>query len=62
MDFMRVKENLLWARTSHNVEELRQSLLGFKRLDHENRISQPHGYKTPAPARRKQSQALPLEA
>ena len=57
-----LKENLLWVRTFHNVEELRQSLLEFKRIYHENRSSQGHGYQTPAQARREQSQALPPAA
>ncbi len=52
-----LKENLPWVRTFHNVEELRQSLLEFKRLYHENWIIQRHGYKTPSQARREQSQA-----
>jgi len=57
-----LKENLLWVRTFPNVEELRQSLLEFKRIYNENWIIQRHGYKTPAQARREQSQALPLAA
>jgi hypothetical protein len=50
------------VRTFHNVEELRQSLLEFKHIYHENWVIQRHGYKTPAQARREQSQALPLAA
>jgi len=57
-----LKENLLWVRTFHNVEELRQSLLEFKPIYHENWIIRRHGYKTPAHARQEQSQALPLAA
>jgi putative transposase len=57
-----LKENLLWVRTFHNVEELRQSLLEFKPDDNGNWIIQRHGNKTPAQARREQSRALPLAA
>ena len=57
-----IKENLLWVRTFHNVEELRQALLEFKRMYHEHWILQRHGYQTTAQARREQPQALPLAA
>jgi len=57
-----LKENLLWVRTFHNVEALRQSLLEFKRICNENWIIRRHGYKTSAQAGREQSQALPLAA
>ena len=52
-----LKENLLWVRTFLNVEELRQSLLEFKRIYNENWIIQRHGYQTPAQARREKSLA-----
>lgn len=61
--FVRIlKENLLWVRTFHTVEELRQALLEFKRIYNENWIIQRHGYKTPAQVRLEQSQAWPLAA
>ncbi len=47
---------------SHNIEELPQSLLEFKRIYNENWSIQRHGYKTPVQARREQSQALPPAA
>ena len=61
--FVRIlKENLLWVRTFHTIEELRQALLEFKRIYNENWIIQRHGYKTPAQVRMEQSQAWPPAA
>lgn len=61
--FVRIlKENLLWVKNFATVEDLRQTLLDFKRTYNENWIIQRHGYQTPAQVRRGQLQALPLAA
>jgi len=46
-----LKENLLWVRTFETVEELRLSLLEFKKNYNEQWIIQRLGYKTPTQAR-----------
>ena len=57
-----LKENLLWVRTFHTVEELRQALLEFQHTYNNHWIIERHGYKTPAQVRLEQSQALSLAA
>jgi hypothetical protein len=42
-----LKENPLWVGPFHNIEELGQSLLEFKRIYNESWIIQRQGYKTP---------------
>jgi putative transposase len=49
-----LKENLLWIKTFHTIEELRQELLLFQRLYNEAWIIARHGYKTPAQVRQEQ--------
>lgn len=53
-----LKENLLWLKTFHTIEELRQALLLFQRLYNESWIIARHGYKTPTQVRQEQMHAL----
>ncbi|MGQ9920842.1 MAG: hypothetical protein ACUVRZ_05875 [Desulfobacca sp.] len=57
-----LKENLLWVQDFSKVEELRLALLDSKRTYNRNRITQRHGYKTPAQVRPEQPQVMPLAA
>ena len=47
-----LKENLLWVRTFETVEDLRLTLLEFRKTYNEQWIIQRLGYQTPAQARR----------
>jgi putative transposase len=55
-----LKENLLWIRAFHTVEELRQALLEFKERYNHQWIIQRLGYRTPAQAR--QDSCVSVEA
>tara|TARA_Y100000294_G_scaffold103550_1_gene96145 strand:+ start:447 stop:1340 length:894 start_codon:yes stop_codon:yes gene_type:complete len=46
-----LKENLLWVRHFHTIEELRLALLEFRDLYNREWIIQRHGYKTPKQVR-----------
>jgi len=46
-----LKEQLLWVRTFHNIEELRQALAEFRERYNQRWIVQRLGYLTPAQAR-----------
>jgi len=47
-----LKEQLLWVRTFQTVEELRQALLDWLRLYHEQWLVERHGFRSPAQVRR----------
>jgi len=49
-----LKENLLWVRTFHTVEELRLALLAFKETYNECWLIERHGHRSPAQFRRDQ--------
>ena len=57
-----LKENLLWLRTFETVEDLRQTLLEFKRLYNEQWILERLGYRTPAQARQNACSAVEAAA
>lgn len=43
-----LKENLLWVRAFHTIEELRGALMGFAERYNKTWLVARHGYKTPA--------------
>ncbi len=49
-----LKENLLWVRTFHTVEELRLALLEFKESYNESCMIERHRHRSPAQFRREQ--------
>jgi transposase InsO family protein len=57
-----LKENLLWIRHFHTVEELRLALLKFKDAYNHKWMIGRHGYKTPAQVREAQTATLPRAA
>lgn len=57
-----LKENLLWVRTFHTVEELRLALLDFRRTYNEHWLIERHGHRSPAQFRRDQMDTMPLAA
>ncbi len=50
--FRTLKEQLLWVRRFHDLEELRTALIEFQQRYNEHWILQRLGYRTPAQARR----------
>ncbi|MCY7289054.1 MAG: IS3 family transposase [Cryobacterium sp.] len=57
-----LKENLLWVRTFHTVEELRLALIDFRQTYNEHWLIQRHGHRSPAQFRRDQMDTMPLAA
>lgn len=57
-----LKENLLWVRTFHTVEELRLALLEFRQTYNEHWLIERHRHRSPAQFRRDQMDMLPLAA
>ena len=57
-----LKENLLWVRTFHTVEELRLALIEFRRTYNEHWLIERHGHRSPAQFRRDQMDTMPLAA
>jgi transposase InsO family protein len=57
-----LKENLLWVRTFHTVEELRLALIEFQRTYNEHWLIERHGHRSPAQFRRDQMDTMPLAA
>ena len=57
-----LKENLLWVRTFHTVEELRLALLDFRQTYNEHWLIGRHGHRSPAQFRRDQMDTMPLAA
>jgi putative transposase len=57
-----LKENLLWVRAFHTVEELRLALIEFKRTYNEHWLIERHGHRSPAQFRRDQMDTIPLAA
>lgn len=57
-----LKENLLWVRTFHTVEELRLALIGFRHTYNEHWLIERHGHRSPAQFRRDQMDTMPLAA
>jgi putative transposase len=47
-----LKEQLLWVRTFHSVEELRQALLDWLHLYNEQWLIERHGFRSPSQVRR----------
>jgi hypothetical protein len=47
-----LKEQLLWVRTFHSVEELRQALLDWLHLSNEQWLLEQHGFRSPSQVRR----------
>ena len=46
-----LKENLLWVRYFHTIEELRLALLQFRDTYNQEWLIERHGYKTPEQGR-----------
>ena len=46
-----LKENLLWVRYFHTIEELRLALLQFRDTYNQEWLIERHGYKTPEQVR-----------
>ena len=57
-----LKENLLWVRTFHTVEELRLALIEFRQTYNEHWLIERHGHRSPAQFRRDQMDHVPLAA
>ncbi len=57
-----LKENLLWVRTFHTVEELRLALLDFRQTYNEHWLIERHGHRSPTQFRRDQMDTMPLAA
>ena len=57
-----LKENLLWVRTFQTIEELRLALLAFRKTYNTTWLIEPHGFITPAAARRSQLECAALAA
>ena len=57
-----LKENLLWVRTFHTVEELRLALIDFRQSYNEHWLIERHGHRSPAQFRRDQMDTMPLAA
>ena len=49
-----LKENLLWVRTFHTIEELRVALIDFAERYNRTWLVARHGYKTPDQVRAEQ--------
>jgi transposase InsO family protein len=47
-----LKEQLVWVRTFQTVEELRQALLDWVHLYHEQWLIERHGFRSPEQVRR----------
>ncbi len=60
--FRTLKEQLLWIRRFHDLEELRAALLEFQQRYNEHWILERLGYRTPAQARRDSQVALQVAA
>ncbi|MFN7932743.1 MAG: integrase core domain-containing protein [Bryobacteraceae bacterium] len=56
--FRTLKEQLLWVRRFHNMEELRETLVAFRETYNEHWIVERLKYQTPNQARRTFSLAL----
>ena len=57
-----LKENLLWVSAFRTVEELRLTLIAFRRTYNENWLIQRHGHRSPAQFRRDQMDTIPMAA
>ena len=57
-----LKENLLWVRTFHTVEDLRLALIDFRQTYNEHWLIERHGHRSPAQFRRNQMDTMPLAA
>ena len=54
-----LKENLLWVKTFHTIEELRLALIEFKKAYNEQWLIERHGYRTPAQVRQEKLASAP---
>ena len=57
-----LKENLLWVKTFHTVEALRQALLDFRETYNTTWLIERHGFITPAAFRQQQLQPAAIAA
>jgi transposase InsO family protein len=57
-----LKENLLWVRTFATIDELRESLIEFKRTYNEQWLIECHGHRTPVQVRQEKLASLAANA